>query len=315
MKPPKASLAYLSSLIQSQPTPNAIGALLVLALLLLFAASAMADDEFPPSRPNEVTPTVIYRPIYLPSACDFGPAFTPRGASEARAASIDKNGPQLPAVFSMSAFSAMGFSKGNWPVVIDYSLERDSLLIAVIAPEGSEPIIFRLNAKKGRWQTRLAIPDQFGSELRVAQYVIRSLDDNIGRVNPVHLHIHGIAAGPKAVGSLGIDRVSFSPPLIRPARREKAQFAFHAISDFKNVEVEFVRLAVSKGQIIAARVGGKGMGSIAQNAQKNGEWDGKSDGGGKAAKNFPPEIRQWLQAPRGQHLVQVRAWFGAKDGG
>jgi hypothetical protein len=236
------------------------------------------------------------------------------GASEARAALLDKNGPQLPLVFNMSAFSVMAFAKGTWPVVFDYLLEQDSLLVIVIAAEGFAPVVYRLNGKKGHWQSRLTIPEGLGDRPLVAQYVIRSLDDGAGQTGPSHFHIHGIAAGPKAVGSIGIDHVTFTPATIRPALGEKAHYMFHSISDFTKVEVEFVRLAVSNGQIIAARVGKKSMGSISRNDQKGGDWDGKGDGGGKEAKSLSPGLQQWLRAPQGEHLVQVRAWYGAKDG-
>ena len=258
--------------------------------------------------------SVIYRPLYMPSNCGFGSSGS-AGAGEARASLIDKKGPQEPAVFSMSAFTVMGFAKGNWPIVIDYLLEQDSLLIAVIAPEGAEPLIFRLNGKKGHWQNRLTLPAQLGDQPIVAEYAIRALDDTSGQIGPSHLHVHGIAAGPKAVGSIGIDRVDFSPPAINTEQGQKARYLFHSISDFKNVEVDFIRLALYNGQIIAARVGGKSVGGVAKNMEKDGDWDGKSDGGGQAAKSYSPELQKWLRAPQGEHLVQVRGWWGAKDGG
>jgi len=250
----------------------------------------------------------------MPSACGLSLFGSAGGASEARAALLAKNGPQLPRIFNMSAFSIMGFVKGNWPVVFDYQIERDSLLIVVIAPEGQEPIIYRLNGKAGHWQSRLTVPPGVGDNPVVAEYVLRSLDDSMGQVGPAHLHVHGVAAGPKAVGSIGIDQVSFGPAMIHPKQHEKAHYMFHSISDFKNVEVNFVRIANDHGQIIAARIGEKGEGSIARNEQRNGDWDGRTNGGGKDAESFPPDIQQWLKAPNGQHLLQVRAWYGAKDG-
>jgi hypothetical protein len=264
---------------------------------------------------TEPTQAVGYHSFGVaPVLWSCGSQGTGGGASEARAHLLDKEGPQLPAVFSMSSFSVMGFVKGNWPVVFDYQLERDSLLIVVIAPEGHEPIIYRLNGKAGHWQNRLAIPARVGENSVVAQYTLTSLDDGAGQLGPAHLHVHGIAAGPKAVGSIGIDKVTFSPASIHPARGEHAQYMFHSISDFKNVEVNFVRVANDHGEIIAARVGRKSAGSIAKNEARNGDWDGKGDGGGKEAQAYPPELQQWLKSPTGQHLVQVRAWYGAKDG-
>src|SRR5262249_21306013 len=159
------------------------------------------------------------------------------------------------------------------PVVFDYQLERDSLLIVVIAPEGQEPVMFRLNGKAGHWQNRLVVPAGVGGDSVVAQYAIRSLDDDVGQLGPSHPHVHGIAAGPKAVGSIGIDQVTFSPPTVRPSQGEKAHYMYHSISDFKHVEVNFVRVANDNGQIIAARVGKKTAGSIARNERKDGDWD------------------------------------------
>jgi hypothetical protein len=257
---------------------------------------------------------IILRPYGIPVPFgDNGQCFT-SGASEARAQLLDKSGPQLPFVFSMSAFSVMGFAKGNWPVVIDFLLEQDSLVLVIVAPEGMEPVIYRLDGKKGHWQTRLIIPVEVGNDSRVAQYVIRSLDDKVGQVTPSHLHVHGIAAGFKAVGSIGIDQVTFGPAAIHLAQGEKAHYMFHSISDFKHVEVDFVRIALSNGQVIAARVGGKSVGGISKNDQKDGNWDGKIDGGPKGLKAYPENMQKWLSASGGQYLLQVRAWYGQKDG-
>ncbi|HKI10656.1 MAG TPA: hypothetical protein VKA02_00985 [Candidatus Acidoferrum sp.] len=332
MKLSKGTLGPVFVLILHSFAPSwrcvALPALWFAAALCSLASSALAQSRsettFTPAPSHSSTSggssqdpstTVVYRPLYTPSSgCGFAPS-GPAGAAEARASQIDKKGPQEPAVFSMSSFTVMGFAKGNWPIVIDYLLEQDSLLIVVIAPEGSEPIIYRLNGRKGHWQNRLSLPAQLGDKPLVAQYAIRALDDTVGQIGPSHLHVHGIAAGPKAVGSIGIDRVDFSPPAISTEQGQKARYLFHSISDFKNVEVDFIRLAMFNNQIIAARVGGKSVGGVSKNTQKDGDWDGKSDGGGQAAKSYSPELQKWLRAPRGQHLVQVRGWWGAKDGG
>jgi len=267
-----------------------------------------------PQAPSEPSRTVIFVPPPMDPGC-LGSMSRPEGDYEKRADMLDKHGPQLPPIFSMSTFSIMGFSKGNWPVVIDYVLEQDSLLLVVIAPEGQKPQIFRLDGKKGHWQTKIQLPPEIGDQLRVSEYLVQTLDNNIGQVSPAHMHIHGIAVGNKAVGSIGIDQVSFSPASIRLDQHQRAQYSFHSMFDFKNTEVTFVRLAKSSiGEIIAASVGSKSMGSVNQNARKNGEWDG-SVKPPATLKNYPPELQQWLQLPVGQHALQVRAWFGIKDGG
>ncbi len=300
-----------------------LGCLLVTLVLLPLrvAAQRLSEQQSTPSPThsgqtgpaNEPTQTFgIEFPVS--SGCLFGSKGT-GGASEARAAMLDKQGPQLPPLFSMSSFGVMGFAKGNWPIVVDYLLEVDKLLLVVIAPEGQKPLIYRLDGKKGHWQTRIQLPAAVGDQLRVSQYLVQTLDNGVGQVSPSHVHIHGIAAGPKAVGSIGIDQVNFTPGSIQLAQHQRAQYSFHSISDFKNTEVSFVRLARSNsGEIIAASVGGKSMGSIAQNNWKNGDWDGAIKKA-EIVKMYPPELQKWLLAPQGQHVLQVRAWLPGKDGG
>jgi hypothetical protein len=268
-------------------------------------------------KPPEPSGFVIYRPVPVeaPAMCDFGPSVSSGGAAEAQAALLDRSGPQMPSFFSMSAFSVMGFVKGSWPVVFDYLLEQDSLLIVVVAPEGREPLIYRLDGKKGHWQSRLTIPAQVGENSLVAQYAIHALDETVGQIGASHLHVHGIAAGPKAVGSIGIDQVTFAPAAIHPALGEKAHYTFHSIRDFKHIDIDFVRIGVTKDrQIIAGRVDSKSMGGISRDEQKEGEWDGKDRVDSKSLQGYPPQLQEWLSAPKGQHLVQVRAWWGVKDG-
>lgn len=246
------------------------------------------------------------------SDCPSGP---PKGSSEARSDLLDRRGPQLAPLFSMSSFGVMGFCRGNWPVAIDYVLEQDSLLLVVISPEGQKPLIYRLEGKKGHWVTKIQIPPSVGDQPKVSQYLVQALDDSVGQVESSHLHIHGIAAGSKAVGSIGIDQVNFSPGNIRLAQHQKAQFSYHSISDFDDTEVTFVRLAkTNTGEIVAAAVGSKSMGSIAQNHVKTGDWDG-SIKTGDIVKDYPPEVQQWLLAPRGQHVLQVCAWLRRNHGG
>jgi hypothetical protein len=274
-----------------------------------------------PSRDQQTTgntgggePTRIITVPRFPGFSDC-PLGTPQGSSETRSDLLDKQGPQLTPLFSMSSFAVMGFSRGNWPVAIDYVLEQDSLLLVVISPEGETPLIYRLDGKKGHWVTKIHIPPAIGDHLRVSQYLVQTLDRSVGRVSPSHVHIHGIAAGPKAVGSIGIDQVNFTPGSIRLAQHQKAQFSYHSISDFDDTEVSFVRLAkTNTGEVMAATVGSKSMGSVAQNHVKSGDWDGSTKTG-DIEKACPPELQQWLRAPHGQHVLQVRAWLRKNHGG
>lgn len=266
--------------------------------------------------PVQTEPTTIIRTVpVFDVGCAFGGAGQqPQGEYESRAAMLDKHGPYFAPVFSMSNFSVMGFVRGEWPIVIDYQLEEDALVLAIIAPEGAEPLLYRLPSEKGHWQQKVTIPAGVGPTPRVAHYTLRAMAAGGSQAGVAHLHVHGIAAGPKAVGSLGIDTVDFGPGPIHVANHENARFKFHSLFDFKNTEVDFIRLANANGEIIAASVGRKQMGSVTANQSREGSWDGRSspesDIGG-----YAPSIQQWLRAPTGQHLMQVRAWWGQKDGG
>jgi hypothetical protein len=255
-------------------------------------------------------PIVIWDPGAGPANCNTG---TPENPADV----LDKKGPQLPMLYSMSSFSFTGFTKGGWPVAVDYVVSQDSLVLFVVTPEGQPSITYRLAGKAGHWIVKLAIPKTVGSELLVAHYSLQTLDgkDVPGPVAPASIYIHGVAAGPKAVGSIGIDHVVFQPGSIMKAQNQKAQYSYHSISDFDDTEVSFVRLGKSgEGEVRAAAVASKSMGNIAQDKVKNGDWDGSVDK--KLLKSYKnPELQQWLQSPNGHHALQIRAWLRKNHGG
>lgn len=254
-------------------------------------------------------PLVIWDPGFGPTSCNTASPENP-------ADELDKNGPRLPPMYSMSSFTFTGFTRGGWPVAVDYVLPQDSLVILMVTPTGQAPITYRLKGDKGHWIVKLAIPSSIGTDLQVAQYSLQTLDNkDVGPVLPVSIYIHGIAAGPKAVGSIGIDRVMFQPGNITKAQNQKAQYSYHSISDFDDTEVSFVRLGKSSsGEFRAAAVASKSMGNIAQDHMKNGDWDGSVDK--KLIKTYKnPELQQWLQSPNGHHALQIRAWLRKNHGG
>lgn len=258
--------------------------------------------------------STVYVPVWTPPLPDLHPecAGNAPGDYERRAEALDKNGPQMPPIYvwNASQFSIMGFSKGNWPIYIDYILEHPGTLLVVVAPDGRAPHVFFTNSEAGHTSARLQLPATMGDDLRVSQYLIVPLAKGLG------LHVLGVSAGPQAVGSMGIDQVSFGPNSIQTAQHQKAQYSFHAIRDFKKSEVTFIRLAkASTGEIIAADVGGKSVGAVIRDGEKKGDWDGTPKPPKDAVKQYPPEQQRWLQEPTGQHVLQVRAWFGVNEGG
>lgn len=255
------------------------------------------------------TPPIIIWPDIGSPNCNTPAAQNPSDV-------LDKKGPQIPLFYNMSAFTIKGFSKGGWPVAVDYLVPQDSLVLLTITPEGQDAITYRLKGAKGHWIVKLAIPATVGSELRVADYSVQTFDNrDVGPVSPVSVQIHGIAAGPKAVGSIGIDRLTFEPGNITKAQHQKAQYSYHSISDFDETVVYFVRVAKSKtGIVTAAAVSTKDMGNVAQDHVKNGAWDGSVDK--KLIKSYKnAELEQALQSPNGLHALQVKAWLRKNHGG
>lgn len=233
------------------------------------------------------------------------------GDYERRMGKLDKDGPQMPPLYVWNgpSFSIMGFANGNWPIFIDYVLEQAGILLVVVAPDGEQPATFFFNSKDGHHNMRFDLPAGMGNQLRVSEYLVQPVGTARG------LHVLGISAGPKAVGSMGIDQVAFGPKSIQLAQHQKAEYTFHSIKDFKKTSVTFIRLAPSKDGIIAADVGDKNIGSINQNGQKKGDWDGTPKLPKELVKQYPPELQKWLLIPTGLHALQVRAWFGVADGG
>ena len=324
------SLTSAQSLSRRHPRPGTriVQSVTLLALLLLPVSraagqlSSRGSSSDTPNRNSDgpTNPTsppgnvgIIGGPGWFPIPTpNPHPACNAPGDYERRAEMLDKNGPQMPAIYTWNAsqFSIMGFSKGNWPVFIDYSLEHAGTLLVVVAPDGRQPHVFLTNSGDGRTNTRFQLPASMGDDLRVSVYLIVPLDKNLG------LHVFGISAGEKAVGSMGIDQVVFGPKTIQISQHQKAQYSFHAIKDFKKTSVTFIRLAKSNtGEIVAADVGDRTEGSVIRDGEKKGDWDGTPKPPKDALKQYLPEQQRWLLAPTGQHVLQVRGWFGANEGG
>ena len=215
---------------------------------------------------------------------------------------LDKHGPQFAEVYSMSSFSVLGYAKGGWPMVIDYEQQEESFALLTVSADDVDPFYYHLrgSGKAGHFQEVVHLPQRFGDKPVVAHYAVQALSTNAGEVTPSKLLILGLGAGDKAVASVGIDKVVFGPSAIRPPQHEKASYTFHSEFDFPEVETGVMKVGLSKGQIIAAKVSEDRIKSgIRQNTEISKDWDGKRSG----------------KPCTGQHLLQVRAWRSSQDGG
>lgn len=220
------------------------------------------------------------------------------GGNEKPEKILSEKGPQFPGAFSMSAITVMAFVKGNWPFVIEYEMRQPGIALLSIVADGVAPFIYQLDSRPGRQQFIIRqLPARFGDQVRPATYSIRALSNGPGELQPIYFRVFGLGAGPRAVGSVGIDQLRFGPASIHPKLKQKAMFGFHSRSDFDKVTAEFMRAA--GGQEIVTSVVDKE--DIKEPVRRNSdilnkEWN---------AKKVAP----------GPHMLQIRGWTSLKNAG
>jgi hypothetical protein len=215
---------------------------------------------------------------------------------------LDKNGPQVPDVHSTSYLTVLGYTRGNWPVVVDYQIFQRCFVYITVFTDGADPYFVRLEgANPGRYQQRITLPVRFSDEPKPAQYIIRAMTDSVGEMKPVPFYIYGVAVGDKAVGSIGIDQLQFRPGILYIQQRMNATYQFHTRFDFKNVMLGFLRVSRRPdGQIVTEQVNKLEFKAIVRDQTPQGNWDGKGSKGGYS---------------KGTHVFRVQAWRKRSEGG
>jgi hypothetical protein len=215
---------------------------------------------------------------------------------------LDAEGPQFPETFNMSDFSMIAYVRGGWPMVIDFQLEQPAIVLLTIAADGIEPFYYHLDARNiARHQEKLTIPARFGDAATPAKYSIRALGATTGEVKPVYLRLFGLGAGPRAVGSLKIDDLRFTPGTIHTAQQEKANYSFHSHDDFTKAEAEFWSVGrLPGGPVIPTRMDVEKIKNVVhRDEQVASSWEGKHKG----------------KPLKGQFQLQVCGWVEGKLGG
>jgi hypothetical protein len=235
---------------------------------------------------------------------DLGELFRHLGKSQVPER-LFEDGPQFENAFSMACIPVRGFVRGGWPLVIDYQAEPGTLATLEIHVEGREPVVLPLRGGSEHNLLKLQLPAQLGDKLSPALFLVRGVKDQPGAPELGRINVFGLGAGPRAVGSVAIDQVDFTPGTVSLGKKQSARFSFYSRSDFNRVSAEVLRVVNRDGdlQVQLAR-------SIPlQGGVAAGTWVGR------------PEARTWdgtdarQQASLGQHLLQVRAWLSAQDGG
>lgn len=226
-------------------------------------------------------------------------------ANQASAGQVLRNdGPVLPAEFSMNCVPVRGFVQGGWPMVLDYVADGSANpSLEIHLGEGGPAYVRALDGGRGRHYLRFELPANLADGPKPALVLVRAggAADTAG--GPGRMQIFGLGAGPRAVGSVAIEQVDFSPPTVRLSARQKAAYSFLSRSDFNHVAVEVMRIAAVRGEIkVSLARGFRFDGGVGR-----GEWFGRAEPrtwDGSNAQNQPS---------LGPHLVQVRAWMAAGD--
>jgi hypothetical protein len=214
-----------------------------------------------------------------------------------------RDGPQLPAKFNASAFGIRGLLRGGWPIVVDYEQAVPGAVQLRISIPGSDIVTYRLDKfGLGRHVLKFTLPAFLGDGLKPAVIALTAIEQQNQTETLDGFKVFGIGIGPRAVGSVAVDRLEFSPGTVSVGEGQTAGYGFHSKSTFDNAAVEFMHVTQSPDGIHTSYVKGTRIpGGVRQDTWVESEaaerWDGHD------MENRVSE---------GRHQLQVRVW---DDGG
>jgi len=203
-----------------------------------------------------------------------------------------RHGPKMPHQFSMSGFRLTAFTQANWPVGLDFVMDPGGELTVNIQVNQRTSYTYTTVASGARIQDRFLTPPNFPNKPTPAVYTITAVDR--GSRQPVFLRLFGLAAGPRAVGSIAIDEVHFGPQRIRPHDKQEAVYTFHTHTDFDRIQAEFLKSVTVGAELTSKLEDEDVMKRILSGTNGRGLWNGK-------------------KASPGEHMVQLRGWESALD--
>src|SRR3954468_7850313 len=253
---------------------------------------------------------LILSGVGLLLVCSQLPA-TPMPLGKSRAKVVEPDWKQLLAVLLAEgpdlAFRRDGVDgdvavRGGWPLVVDYELEKPGFLFLTIAVEKGEARSYRIppdgtTPAGSRRQEVIHLSNDLGDAVQAGNLSLRAYEGTGGN-QPVPFQLYGLGAGNRAVGSMTVVDVVFSPAEIAVKQDQKAEYGFKVLRSFSQVRVQISRLTETGGmpqKIWEKRV----KPTPNQDVKVHDSWDGR-DLKGKISK--------------GLHTFQVTAWFGPFEG-
>lgn len=212
---------------------------------------------------------------------------------------LSVNGPQFQSTLNLSDLKFKAFVMGNGPLFLDYELEQPGHVILLITVKKKLPYIYMFpETSVGRHEKLIKLPAYLGNGPRVATYSIKAVSESLFGLVP--LIIHAFAVGEEAVGSSGIDRVSFEPRnvnVVRGVPDGNATYSFRAIRPFSGgADADIRRISGSSATSVSVQHYSR---RIERDETITGAWDCRRD--------RTPSI--------GRHKLLVKAWFTVQDSG
>ncbi|MDN3523568.1 hypothetical protein [Halomonas ramblicola] len=211
---------------------------------------------------------------------------------------LQQEGPTFAPAYNTSAFAAVGMVRGGWPFVLDFTHDRPVMVRIRLSARGL-PEIYTLQVPFGADETgshrlQFWLPPEFGNSERPAAIAVTATAMGGDRPEP-SFRITALGCGPRAIGSVAIEEVSFLPRLIRAQAREQASYRFFSHSDFPSAVAEFMRVEpANDGErhffVNEASIAG---GVAAGRSIDTQQWDGRDT---------------TERISTGTHRLKVRAW-------
>jgi hypothetical protein len=199
-----------------------------------------------------------------------------------------KNGPRLAENSLMSHFIVDELIGPRWPVGVDFQLQGPgNVTLDITTADNVRYHQVLTNDLNGRGIT-ITRPEGLPNKLQSATFDIEAVSPAGSSLPPPGLRLYGMAAGPRAVGSIAIDEVTFGPPAVK--MKQEAQYGFHSHSDFSNVRADFMFTGLKDKKIVVKQDNEVRLSPVAQDEHAQGALESKGTAG--------------------QHLLQIRAWRG-----
>lgn len=212
-----------------------------------------------------------------------------------------QEGPVVENEYPKGVVVMYGFVRNGWPIVMDYDTAPGADTTLSISVGGRD---WNVPLPGGRQQIKFRYEGGAASKSVPALFVLRSsLWARDGTEIPQDIEMIGFGCGPRAVGSVAINSVSFRPSAARRVGVDYANFGFLASSPFNRVGMEVLRYT--------GRREGRTNVIVATPVARFGE---------RARPRGPYGPRVWTgidetlgRPSSGLHRLRVRAWETGSD--